>query len=274
MATALGSEQHKETVLQRNKVRIIGEGKPPMLLCHGFGCNQQIWGYLTTALAARYQLILFDHVGAGASDLNAYDPVKYASLEGYAQDIVEICQVLNLRQAVIVGHSVGAMIAMLAAIQAPERFAKVVMLAPSPCYINKPGYYGGFEQEDLVQLLQLMEADYNSWANMFAGLLVGPANPSSLGEELAQYFCETDSAIAKDFARVAFFADNRAEVPQLQVSTLLLQCSQDAVAPEEVGEYLMEHLHEATMVKLQATGHCPHLSAPLETLAAMEAFLV
>ena len=146
------------------------------------------------------------------------------------------------------------------------------MLAPSPCYVNRPGYYGGFDQEDVLQLLQLMEADYNGWAYMFAGLLMGPANPS-LGEELAKYFCDTDSTIAKQFARVAFLSDNRAEVPNLQTNTLLLQCQQDAVAPEEVGAYLLEHMHKATLVTLQTTGHCPHLSAPLETLAAIEAFL-
>ncbi|OUJ73891.1 alpha/beta hydrolase [Hymenobacter crusticola] len=259
-------------MLQRNNVRVIGEGKPPILLCHGFGCNQHIWHYLTTPLAARYQIILFDHVGAGESDLTAYDPVKYNSLDGYAQDIIEICQALKLQEVVIVGHSVGAMIAMLAAISGPEYFSKVVMLAPSPCYSNQPGYHGGFEPEDVQQLLQLMDADYNGWAHMFAGLLVGPDH-ASLGEELATYFCETDSTIAKQFARVSFLSDNRAEVPHLQTSTLLLQCQQDAVAPEEVGAYLLEHMHKATLVQLQATGHCPHLSAPLETLAAIEAFL-
>jgi len=270
--TAKSQDSAARAVLERNNVRVIGEGKTSILLCHGFGCNQQIWHYLATPLATRYQLILFDHVGAGESDLKAYDPAKYNSLEGYAQDIVEICQALQLREAVIVGHSVGSMIAMLAAIKAPEYFSRVIMLAPSPCYLNKPDYYGGFEQEDVQQLLQLMDADYTGWAHMFAGLLMGPAKPS-LGEELAKYFCDTDSTIAKQFARVSFLSDNRTEVPQLQTSTLLLQCQQDAVAPEEVGEYLLEHLREATLVKLQTTGHCPHLSAPLETLAAIEAFL-
>ncbi|WP_324672291.1 alpha/beta hydrolase [Hymenobacter sp. GOD-10R] len=267
-----GRDHPNHEVLKRNNVRVIGEGKTPIILCHGFGCNQQIWHYLATPLAARHQLILFDHVGAGESDVSAYDSKKYSTLGGYAQDIVEICQVLKLQEVVIVGHSVGAMIAMLAAIQAPEQFSKVIMLAPSPCYVNEPGYYGGFDQEDVQQLLQLMEADYTGWAYMFAGLLMGPDN-HSLGEELAKYFCDTDSTIAKHFARVAFLSDNRSEVPQLLTNTLLLQCQQDAVAPEEVGAYLLEHLHEAKLVQLQTTGHCPHLSAPLETLAAIEAFL-
>jgi len=259
-------------VLRRNNVRVIGDGDTPIILCHGFGCNQQIWNYLATPLAARHRLILFDHVGAGESDLAAYDPVKYNTLDGYAQDIIEICQVLDLQGAAIVGHSVGAMIAMLAAIKAPEHFSKVVMLAPSPCYLNQPGYYGGFEQEDIDQLLQMMDADYTGWAYMFAGLLMGPANPS-LGEELAKYFCDTNTNIAKQFARVSFLSDNRAEVEQLETNTLLLQCQQDAVAPEEVGNYLLEHMSKATLVTLPTTGHCPHLSAPLKTLDAIEAFL-
>ncbi|MDF7815424.1 alpha/beta hydrolase [Hymenobacter sp. YC55] len=260
-------------ILQRNKVRVIGHGKPPMLFCHGFGCDQHIWRYLTPALAARYQLVLFDHVGAGESDARAYDPQKYSTLAGYAHDVVQICQVLGLQQVTVVGHSVGAMIALLAAISAPEHFAKAVMLAPSPCYLNAPNYHGGLNLEDAHQLLALMEQDYDGWAHLFAGLLLGPANPAAMCEELAGYFCRTDSTMAKQFARVAFLSDNRPEVARMPVPTLLLQCSRDAVAPAEVGAYLLAHLPEATLITLQATGHCPHLSAPLETLAAMDPFL-
>ncbi|TGE10538.1 alpha/beta fold hydrolase [Hymenobacter fodinae] len=270
---SLEALEYTHPLLQRNKVRVIGSGEQVLLFCHGFGCSQHIWRYLTTSLATRYKLVLFDYVGSGESDLQAYEPVKYSSLEGYAQDIVDICQVLNLRDVVLVGHSIGATIAMLAAIQEPAYFAKCIMLAPSPCYTNEPGYHGGFEREDVHQLLQLMDADYSSWANMFATILMGARNESSLGEELAGFFCNTDPQIAKQFATTAFLADNRAEVPLLNIPTLILQCSQDAVAPEEVGEYLHAHLPQSTLVKLQATGHCPHLSAPLETLTAMETFL-
>ncbi|TGD78755.1 alpha/beta fold hydrolase [Hymenobacter wooponensis] len=265
--------EYTHPLLQRNKVRVIGSGDQVLLFCHGFGCSQQIWRYLTTSLATRYKLVLFDYVGSGESDLQAYEPVKYSSLDGYAQDIVDICQVLNLRDVVLVGHSIGATIAMLAAIQEPSYFSKIIMLAPSPCYTNEPGYHGGFDREDILQLLQLMDADYTSWANMFATILMGARNESSLGEELAGFFCNTDPQIAKQFATTAFLADNRAEVPLLTIPTLILQCSQDAVAPEEVGEFLHTHLPQSTLVKLQATGHCPHLSAPLETLKAMDAFL-
>jgi sigma-B regulation protein RsbQ len=260
-------------VLDRNHVHVAGAGTQTLLFCNGFGCSQHIWRYVSTSLSSRYRVVLFDHVGSGESELSAYDPQKYSALAGYAQDVVEICQALDLRHVVVVGHSVGATIAMLAAIQAPEYFAKVIMIGASPCYINKPDYYGGASQEDMNQLLDLMDVDYDSWANMFAGLLIGASRRPSLGEELAGYFCSTDSTIAKRFARIALLADNRAEIPQLQLPTLLLQCSDDAVVPSEVGEYLLAHLPHATLTNLQATGHCPHLSAPLEILSIIEPFL-
>ncbi|WP_375436976.1 alpha/beta fold hydrolase [uncultured Hymenobacter sp.] len=264
----------KHPVLLRHNVTVIGEGKPPLLLCNGFGCDQRIWRYMIPALSARYQLILFDQVGSGGSDRTAYDSEKYATLKGYAQDIIEICQVLGIQQTAVVAHSVGTMIVMLAAIEAPELFSRIVMVAPSPYYLNEPEYHGGFDREDMNQLLQLMDADYNGWSDLFAALLMGPATPAALYQELATQFCTTDCTIGRQFAEVAFFADNRADLPQLQVPTLLLQCAQDVAAPVEVGAYLLKHLPQAKLIALQATGHCPHLSAPMETLAAMENFLV
>lgn len=267
------NEAQRHGVLKRHGVRVIGHGKPPMLLCNGFGCTQRIWHYLTTALAVHHQVIVFDYVGSGDSDRSAYDPQKYSTLAGYAQDVVEICQALDLREATLVGHSVGATIAMLAAIQAPQHFANTVLLAPSPCYLNEPGYYGGFERADLLQVLATMEADYRGWTMAFADLLMGPTNTSSLGEELASFFCETDSTIAQQFARVTFFSDNRADVAQLQLPALVVQCTDDVAGPPEVGEYLLRHLPHAQLVTLNTCGHCPHLSAPLETLAAIQAFV-
>jgi len=267
------SASTKHQVLLRNNVTVIGEGKPPLLLCNGFGCDQRIWRYMVPALSARYQLILFDQVGSGESDRTEYDPQKYATLSGYAQDVIEICQVLGLKQTAVVAHSVGTMIILLAALQAPQLFSQIVMVAPSPYYINEPGYHGGIDREDMTQLLQLMETDYNGWADIFAALLMGPTTPAAVSQELATQFCTTDCSIARDFAEVAFFADNRADLPRLQVPTLLLQCTQDVAAPAEVGEYLLDHLPQATLVTMQATGHCPHLSAPMETLAAIESFL-
>lgn len=263
-----------EAVLRRNNVRVIGHGKPPLLLCNGLGYNQRLWQHLTTALAVHHQVILFDHVGSGESEVHAYDTHKYASLQGYAQDLVEICQALNLHQAVLVGHSVGASIAMLAAIQAPGHFSQVVLLTPSPSYINEPGYYGGFERENLQQVLDLMKADYQDWAFMFADLLMGPTSSPALGEELARFFCETDAGIAQQFARVTFFSDNRADVPHLHLPTLVVLCREDVVAPAEVGAYLLQHLPQAQLVTLRTSGHCPQLSAPLETLAAIQVFVL
>jgi sigma-B regulation protein RsbQ len=259
--------------MQRNQVRIIGEGKPPLLLCNGFGCSQQIWNHLLPALTRTHQVICFDQVGTGKSDLSAYDPHKYATLEGYARDVVEICQMLNLRDTVLVGHSSGAMIGLLAAVQAPEHFAKAVLLAASPCYVNEPGYYGGFERADVLEVLASMESNYYSWASQFASLLIGPGYASSVGEELTSYFCQADSAIARQFAHVAYLADSRAVLAGLRLPTLLVQCSHDVAVPAEVGDYLLAHLPQAQLVTLAATGHCPHLSAPLETLAAMQSFL-
>jgi sigma-B regulation protein RsbQ len=267
------TEAQRSAVLTRHSVRIFGQGKPPLLLCNGFGCTQRIWHYLTTALAAQHQVIVFDYVGSGESDLSAYSPQKYATLAGYAQDVVEICQALDLRETILVGHSVGATIAMLAAIQAPQYFAKAVLLAPSPCYINEPGYYGGFERADLLRVLAAMEEDHQGWAIAFADLLMGPANVASLGEELASFFCETDSAIARQFAQITFLSDNRADVSQLATPTLVVQCTDDVAGPPEVGAYLLEHLPQGELITLSTSGHCPHLSAPLETLAAIQAFL-
>lgn len=268
------TEAQRRRVLARHSVRVIGEGKPPMLLCNGFGCTQHIWHYLTTALAVQHQVIVFDYVGSGESDRSVYTPQKYATLAAYAQDVVDICQALNLHGAVLVGHSVGATIAMLAAIAAPQHFAKTVLLAPSPCYINEPGYYGGFEWADLLQVLAAMDEDYQGWALAFADSLMGPTSIASLGEELASSFCNTDSTIARQFARVAFLSDNRADVSRLQLPTLVVQCLDDVASPPEVGAYFLAHLPQGELVTLNTSGHCPHLSAPLQTLLAIQAFVV
>lgn len=261
------------SILKRLNVNAIGAGKPPLLFCNGFNCNQHIWNYLTPVLAKHYQLILFDQMGTGGSDLSAYDAQRYASLASYAQDVVEICQALDLHDAVVIGHSIGAMIGLLAAVQAPQHFSKVVLLAASPCYVNEPGYYGGFERQDLLALLAEMDRNYQSWATTFATLLIGPDQPASLGYELAGYFCQANPTIAKKFARIGFLTDNRADLPHLHLPTLLLQCSEDVAVPDEVSEYLVAHLPQATLVTLQTTGHCPHLSAPFEVVAALREFI-
>ncbi|WP_220235683.1 alpha/beta fold hydrolase [Hymenobacter ginsengisoli] len=261
------------SVLKRLHVNVIGEKKPPVLFCNGFNCNQHIWNYLTPALARHYQLVFFDQMGTGGSDVSAYDAQQYATLASYAGDVVAICQALDLHDAVVVGHSIGAMIGLLAAVQAPQHFSKVVLLAATPHYLNEPAYHGGFERADLLALLDEMDRNYQSWATTFATLLIGPGQPASLGYELAGYFCQADPTIAKQFARIGFLADNRADLSRLHLPTLLLQCSEDVAVPEEVSAYMLAHLPQAQLVTLQTTGHCPHLSAPFEVVAALRAFI-
>jgi sigma-B regulation protein RsbQ len=263
----------KQAVLRRNNVCILGHGKPPLLLCNGFGYNQRMWHYMTTALAVHYQVILFDHVGSGDSDPIAYDIAKYSNLAGYAQDVIEICRVLELTQAFIIGHSVGATIALLVASQAPDYFSKVVLLTPSPCYSNDLDYYGGFERVDLEGILLLLQTDYHGWTSLFVDLLLGPLASSTLGEELHQFFGSTVSQMIHQFARVTFLSDHRADVPHLHLPTLVVQCQQDSIAPLEVGTYLLAHLPNAKLVTLDTVGHCPQLSAPLATLQALQTFL-
>jgi sigma-B regulation protein RsbQ len=263
----------KQQVLARNRVRIIGHGKPPLLLCNGFGYTQRVWQALATALAHDHQVILFDHVGVGESDPAAYDAAKYAHLAGYAQDVLDICRVLELEQTVLLGHSVGATIALLAASQAPTYFAKVVLLTPSPCYLNKPGYYGGYERAEIEQLLTLIQTDHRGWANLFVDLLLGPLVTPELAAETHQCLSATTSLMAQQFARVTFLSDHRAEVPGLTLPTLVVQCLEDAIAPAEVGGYLVAHLPNAQLVTLPAAGHCPQVSSLVATLAALRPFL-
>jgi sigma-B regulation protein RsbQ len=264
---------NKQQVLARNQVRILGHGKPPLLLCNGFGYTQRVWQSLATALAHDHQVILFDHVGVGGSDLAAYDAAKYAQLGGYAQDVLDICRVLELEQAVLLGHSVGAMIALLAASQAPTYFAKVVLLTPSPCYVNEPGYYGGYERAEIEQLLTLMQTDERGWATLLVDLLLGPLATPELAAETHECLSATASPMAQQFARVTFLSDHRADVPGLRLPTLVVQCLEDAIAPAEVGGYLVAHLPQAQLVSLPAAGHCPQLSAPVATLDALRPFL-
>jgi sigma-B regulation protein RsbQ len=260
-------------VMRRNHVQIVGHGKPPLLLCNGFGYSQRVWQSLVTALAQDHQVILFDHVGTGGSDVTAYDADKYAHLAGYAQDLLDICRVLELEQAVLLGHSVGSMIALLAASQAPAYFAKVVLLTPSPCYLNQPGYYGGYERADIEQLLSLMHTDEQGWATLLVDLLLGPLATPELAAETHQCLSSTASPMTQQFARVTFLSDHRADVPHLALPTLVVQSQEDFIAPAQVGDYLVAYLPKGQLVNLPAAGHCPQLSAPSATLAALRPFL-
>jgi sigma-B regulation protein RsbQ len=244
-----------------------------MLFAHGFGCDQNMWRYVAPAFEDRYRVVLFDHVGAGRSDIAAYDRGKYASLGGYAADVLEICRELELHDVVFVGHSVSAMIGLLAAAEEPARFDRLVMVGPSPRYIDDADYVGGFSRQDIDGLLESLESNYLGWSAAMAPVIMGNAERPELGEELTNSFCRTDPAIARQFARVTFLSDNRADLGRVDVPTLVLQCREDVIAPVEVGEYVERELPNAELVVLDATGHCPNLSAPEQTVAAIEAFL-
>ena len=261
-------------VVRRNNVTVAGNptGRP-ILFAHGFGCDQAMWRFVAPAFEDRYRTVLFDHVGAGRSDLTAYDEQRYGTLRGYAQDVVEICAALDLSDVVFVGHSVSSMIGVLAAAAAPERIGALVLVGPSPRYIDEGDYSGGFTEADIAGLLSSLDSNYLGWSSAMAPVIVGNPDRPELGAELTASFCRTDPEIQKRFARVTFLSDNRRDLESVRVPTLVLQCSEDAIAPERVGEYVHRQIPRSRLVRLTATGHCPNLSAPQETVAAIAAFL-
>ncbi|MFY0569365.1 alpha/beta fold hydrolase [Archangium lansingense] len=259
--------------LARNNVKVWGTDGQPMLFSHGFGCDQNMWRFVAPAFEGGYRTVLFDHVGAGGSELSAYDRTRYGTLQGYADDVLEICHELRLEQVVFVGHSVSAMIGVLAALKEPERFDKLVLIGPSPCYLNEGEYAGGFSLTDIEQMLESLDENYLGWSSTMAPVIMGNPDRPELGEELTNSFCRTHPEIAKHFARVTFLSDNRADLPKVRTRSLVLQCSNDPIAAQAVGEYVHRHLAGSELVLMKATGHCPNLSAPAETIAAMETFL-
>lgn len=244
-----------------------------MIFVHGYGCDQNMWRLLTPSFEDRYRVILLDLVGSGRSDLAAYDRTKYASLKGHAADLIAILEEFAAGPAIMVGHSVSAMIGLLAGIAAPERFSSHVMIGPSPCYVNDGDYYGGFTRQDIDSLLDTLDSNYLGWASTMAPTIMGAPDRPELGEELANSFCATDPEVAKHFARVTFLSDNRADLPKLQTRSLILQCSEDVIAPQQVGAYMHDKMPHSTLRVIENIGHCPHLSAPASIAHAMQAFL-
>jgi sigma-B regulation protein RsbQ len=261
-------------VLERSNVTVGGNpGGQPILFAHGYGCDQNMWRFVAPAFEDRYRTVLFDHVGAGGSDLSAYDPRRHADLQGYADDVLEICAALGLERVVFVGHSVSAMIGVLAANVEPDRFDRLVLVGPSPCYIDEGDYVGGFSRADIDELLDSVDSNYLGWSSAMAPVIMGNPERPELGAELTNSFCATDPEIARRFARVTFMSDNRDDLARLSVPALVMQCSNDPIAPRAVGEYVHDRIPASRFVQLRATGHCPNLSAPEETVAAIEAFL-
>jgi sigma-B regulation protein RsbQ len=260
--------------LRRNNVQVHGDAAgPPIMFSHGFGCDQSMWRHVWPQFAADHRIVLFDHVGHGGSDHTAFDRDRYATLDDYATDVLEICEALDLSDVTFVGHSVSAMIGALATIRAPERFSRLVMVGPSPRYIDDDGYRGGFTAPDIEALLESLESNYLGWSSAMAPAIMGNPDRPELGEELHNSFCATDPEIARHFARVTFLSDNRADLPAVRTPALVLQCSDDVIAPDEVGQYVHRHVPGSRFRKLRATGHCPNLSAPDETATAIRDFL-
>jgi sigma-B regulation protein RsbQ len=258
----------------RNNVTIRGvEDGQPMLFLHGFGCDQSMWRRVTPSFEMDHRVVLLDHVGCGGSDTSAYRSSRYRDLEGYARDVLEVCEELELRDVVLVGHSVSSMIGVLAANADSERFAALVLVGPSPRYIDDEDYVGGFAREDIDGLLETMGNDWLGWSSTMAPAIMGNADRPELGEELTASFCRTDPKIALDFAGVTFLSDNRADLKKVQVRSVILQCSEDIIAPRAVGEYVHRELPGSEFMMLKAKGHCPQVSAPAETAAAIRAFL-
>jgi sigma-B regulation protein RsbQ len=261
------------SALLQNNVKVMGSGNRAMIFAHGFGCDQNMWRFVWPAFAEQFQIVLFDHVGCGGSDVKAYDAAKYSVLDGYADDIIEICRGLDITNGVFVGHSVSAMIGAIASLKAPEIFSDLVMIGPSPRYIDDQEYTGGFTEQQIHELLDFLDANHMGWSQAMAPVIMGNPDRPELGEELTNSFCMTDPEIAKKFARVTFLSDNRTELPAVKARCLVLQCSEDVIAPRSVGEYVADKLPSSEFVLLNATGHCPNLSAPEETVAAIKAFL-
>jgi len=260
-------------IIDRNNVIVSGTGDEAMVFAHGFGCDSNMWRFVAPAFEDKYRVVLFDNVGAGKSDLKAYSFEKYATLDGYADDAVEIIDALSLKKVVFVGHSVSAMVGLIAARKRPDLFKSLVMVGPSPCYIDSDGYVGGFSQGQIEELMEFLDSNHLGWSGAMAPAIMGNPDRPALAEELTESFCRTDPEIARHFARTTFLSDCRDLLQGFDIPTLILQCSSDVIAPVEVGEYVHRHLANSSLVIMKATGHCPNLSAPKETISAIENFL-
>lgn len=261
-------------VLARNNVKVQGTGKQTIVFAHGFGCDQEMWSSIVPAFEDNYRVVLFDYVGSGRSQINYYDSEKYNGLQGYAEDVLEIMETLELRDAIFVGHSVSGMIGMLASIRESKYFGRMIMLGPSPRYVNDlPEYYGGFERSDIDELLQMMQLNFVGWASYMAPIVMQNPERPKLTEQLEKSFCSSDPHIARQFAEVTFLSDSRTCLPYASVPTLILQCSDDSISPVEVGQYLHARLQNSTLQQMEAKGHYPHLSHPEETIRMIKQYL-
>lgn len=258
-------------IIQRNNVVVTGDGPQTLLLAHGFGCDQRMWRRVIPHFTSTHRVVTFDYVGAGRSDRSAYTSERYRTFRGYSQDILEVCDALSLNQVIFIGHSASSMIGMQASFAEPERFARMVMVTPSPRYLNDPPHYvGGFERSDIEQLFDLMDQNFIGWASTFADVA---AEQPELARELSESFCSTDPRTAREFAEAVFWSDHRAELPQITVPSLIVQCSDDDICPISVGEYMHRHIPRSTLRLMNVSGHLPHMSHPEETAALIKEYL-
>ena len=259
--------------ITRNNVNRLGKGKQTMLFAHGYGCDQNMWRFITPAFQKDYDCVLFDHVGSGDSDKDSYDFEKYNTLEGYAEDIIALCDELELKNVIYVGHSVGAIMGVLAAARRPDLFDRMILIGPSPCYINKNGYYGGFSQQDINELVETLENNYLGWSSYITPVIIGDPEKPEFTEELHNSFCRMNPNIAKHFAKVTFLSDNRDDLFKVSTPALIIQCHPDIIAPVQVGLYVHEKMLNSNFIQLESPGHCPHLTSPELTINALKFYL-
>jgi len=261
------------SIQSRLNARTAGAGERTMIFAHGFGCDQNMWRFVAPAFEARFRTVLFDYVGSGGSDLSAYDADKYSSIDGYADDVIQLARELGITGGIFVGHSVSAMICVVASRRAPELFSALVLVGPSPCYIDDADYTGGFTRDQITELMEFLDSNHMGWSQAMAPVIMGNADRPELGDELTASFCRTDPEIAKQFARVTFLSDSRADLGPIDARVLILQSREDVIAPQVVGEYVHHAIPGSEFVMLDSTGHCPNLSAPDATIAAIKAFV-
>ncbi|MCC5938273.1 MAG: alpha/beta hydrolase [Lunatimonas sp.] len=260
-------------VAVRNNVKISNNRKQPMVFAHGYGCDQNMWRFVAPEFEKEYQVILFDHVGSGNSDQRAYNFEKYNTLQGYADDLIEICDNLSLKNVIFVGHSVSSMIGVLSQISRPDLFDRLVLVGPSPCYINEEGYVGGFNRQDIDELVDTLESNYLGWSSFITPVIIGNPEMPEFSEELKNSFCSMNPEIAKHFAKVTFLGDNRKDLPRVTAPTLVIQCHPDIIAPVQVGEYVHKQIPNSQYVLLDSPGHCPHLTAPDKVIRCLQPYL-
>jgi len=263
----------KKSITSRNNVNRFGSGTQTIMFAHGYGCDQNMWRFTTPAFQKDYQILLFDHIGSGQSDEEEYDFDKYDSLGGYAEDIIQICDELELKNVLFVGHSVSAMMGVLAAAERPDIFSKLILIGPSPCYINDGDYYGGFSREDIDDLIETLESNFLGWSSSITPVITGNPDKPEVAEELHNSFCRMNPEIAKHFAKVTFLGDNREDLSRVTVPSLIIQCDPDMIAPIEVGTYVHKQMQNSCLTQINASGHCPHLTAPQLTIDAMKSYL-